>query len=152
MQFCLCWDLIVFWGPSLLAASRSCLLAAVVVDFSLWWLLLLGNAGCRHTGSVAVAHQLQSPSSIIVVHGLSCSLACEIFPDQGLNPCPLHIDRQIPIQCATRGVPCPAYFYIFSHVSEFECSKKEKFDHATYPVQNPRMISHCSREKVRNLM
>ena len=23
-------------------------------------------------------------------HGLSCSAACVIFPDQGLNPCPLH--------------------------------------------------------------
>ena len=25
-----------------------------------------------------------------MVHGLSCSTACGIFPDQGLNPCPLH--------------------------------------------------------------
>ena len=23
-------------------------------------------------------------------HGLSCSVACGIFPDQGSNPCPLH--------------------------------------------------------------
>ena len=28
--------------------------------------------------------------SVIVGHGLSCSTACGIFPDQGLNPCPLH--------------------------------------------------------------
>ena len=34
--------------------------------------------GSRHAGSVVVAH------------GLSCSGACGIFPDQGLNPCPLH--------------------------------------------------------------
>ena len=26
----------------------------------------------------------------VVVHGLRCSVACGIFPDQGLNPCPLH--------------------------------------------------------------
>ena len=25
-----------------------------------------------------------------MAHGLSCSTACGIFPDQGLNPCPLH--------------------------------------------------------------
>ncbi|KAJ8790918.1 hypothetical protein J1605_021012 [Eschrichtius robustus] len=28
--------------------------------------------------------------SAIVAHGPSCSAACGIFPDQGLNPCPLH--------------------------------------------------------------
>ena len=26
--------------------------------------------------------------SVVVVHGLSCSTACGIFPDQGLNWCP----------------------------------------------------------------
>ena len=25
-----------------------------------------------------------------MAHRLSCSAACGIFPDQGLNPCPLH--------------------------------------------------------------
>ena len=25
-----------------------------------------------------------------MAHGLSCSAACGIFPDQGSNPCPLH--------------------------------------------------------------
>ena len=41
-------------------------------SFSLQWLLLL-----QSTGSV-------------VVHRLSCSKACGIFPDQGLNQCLLH--------------------------------------------------------------
>ena len=27
---------------------------------------------------------------VVVVHGLSCSVACGIFLEQGLNPCPLH--------------------------------------------------------------
>ena len=27
---------------------------------------------------------------MVVVHGLSCSMACGIFPDKGLNLCPLH--------------------------------------------------------------
>ena len=28
--------------------------------------------------------------SVVVARGLSCSAACGIFPDQGLNPCLLH--------------------------------------------------------------
>ena len=40
--------------------------------------LLLWSTGSRRAGSV------------IVAHGPSCSAACGIFPDQGLNPCPLH--------------------------------------------------------------
>ena len=28
--------------------------------------------------------------SVVVAHGLSCSTACGIFPDQGSNPCPVH--------------------------------------------------------------
>ena len=45
---------------------------------SLSWPLLLRSTGSRCAGSVVVAH------------GPSCSAACGIFPDQGLNPCPLH--------------------------------------------------------------
>ena len=40
--------------------------------------------------SVVAAHRLQSIGLVIVAQGLSCSDACGIFPDQGLNPCPLH--------------------------------------------------------------
>ena len=29
-------------------------------------------------------------ASGVVAHGLSCSVAYGIFPDQGSNPCPLH--------------------------------------------------------------
>ena len=36
------------------------------------------------------AEALGSQASIAVVHGLSCSSACGIFPDQGLNPSPMH--------------------------------------------------------------
>ena len=36
-------------------------------------------------------HRLQTRRlSNCVAHGPSCSAACGIFPDQGLNPCPLH--------------------------------------------------------------
>ena len=47
-------------------------------DLSLSRPLLLRSTGSRHAGSV------------IVAHGPSCSAACGILPDQGLNPCPLH--------------------------------------------------------------
>ena len=40
--------------------------------------------------SVAVAHRRQSTGSVALAHGPSCSAACGILPDQGLNPCPLH--------------------------------------------------------------
>ena len=45
---------------------------------SLSWPLLLRSIGSRRAGSAVVAH------------GPSCSAACGIFPDRGLNPCPLH--------------------------------------------------------------
>ena len=38
-----------------------------------------------------MAHRPQSEwASVVGVHGLSCSVAREIFPDQALNPYPLH--------------------------------------------------------------
>ena len=40
--------------------------------------------------SLVVEHGLYSVQSSIVAPGLSCLVACEIFPDQGLNLCPLH--------------------------------------------------------------
>ena len=36
-----------------------------------------------------------------MAHGLSCSTACGIFPDQGSNPCPLHW-QAILNHCVTR--------------------------------------------------
>ena len=50
------------------------------------------------TGFRGAAHRLSSwqlpgsraQGSVVVLQGLSCSSACGIFPDQGLNPYPLH--------------------------------------------------------------
>ena len=36
------------------------------------------------------ARALGARTSVAVAHGLSCSVACGIFPDQGSNLCPLH--------------------------------------------------------------
>ena len=55
-----------------------------------------GGFSCRRAralgaqASVVVALRLWSTVSVVVAHGLSCSTACGIFLDQGLNPCPLH--------------------------------------------------------------
>ena len=77
IYFWLCWVFISVRGLSLVAASggRS---SSRCAGLSLSRPLLLRGTGSRRTGSVVVAH------------GPSCSVACGIFPDQGLNPCPLH--------------------------------------------------------------
>ena len=54
------------------------------------WLLLLRSTGSRRSGFSGCGLRAYSTGSVVVVHGLSCSMACEIFPDQGLNPCLLH--------------------------------------------------------------
>ena len=69
------------------------------VGFSLWWLLLLqstglgltgfSSCGMRHVGSVVVVPGFYSTGATVVVHGFSCSVACEIFLDEGLNLCVL---------------------------------------------------------------
>ena len=74
----LCWVFVSVWGGlSLVVASRGhC--SSRCAGLSLSRPLLLRSTGSRRTGSVVVAH------------GPSCSAACGIFPDQGLNPCSLH--------------------------------------------------------------
>ena len=57
--------------------------------FSLWGLLCRARALGR-TDLVAVAPTSQSAGSIVAAHELGCPTACGIFPDQGLNLCPLH--------------------------------------------------------------
>ena len=72
-----CWDFVSVRGLSLVAASGGHS-SSRCTGLSLSRPLLLRSTGSRRAGSVVVAH------------GLSCSTACGIFPDQGSNPCPLH--------------------------------------------------------------
>ena len=63
------------------------------VGFSLWWLLFWspGFSCCgNNVGSVVAAPGLWSTGSIVVAHGLSCSVARRIFPNQGSNECLPH--------------------------------------------------------------
>ena len=70
-------SLLLHAGFSLVAASGG-YPPLRCAGFSLRWPLLLQSMGSRRAGSVVAAH------------GLSCSAARGILPDQGLNPCPLH--------------------------------------------------------------
>ena len=77
MYVWLCWVFVSVRGLSLVAASGDHS-SSRCAGLSLSQPLLLRSTGSRRAGSVVVAH------------GSSCSVACGIFPDQGLNPCPLH--------------------------------------------------------------
>ena len=97
---------IYFWLHWVFAAACRLSLVAVsggysllpCVGFSLPWLLLLQSTGSRCTGFSSCstwAQQLwlagsRAQAQQCVVHGLSCSAACGIFPDQGSNPCSLN--------------------------------------------------------------
>ena len=99
--FWLCWVFVSVRGLPLVAASGSHS-SSRCAGLSQSRPLLLQSTGSRHAGSVVVAH------------GLSCSTACGIFPDQGSNPCPLHwqADSQ-PLR--HQGSPPPANF-VFEYV------------------------------------
>ena len=103
IYFWLCWVFVAVSGLFLVAASGG-YSSLWCTGFSLLWLLLLQTMGsrcnvfssCGTRASVAVARRLQRAGSVVVAHGLSCSVACGIFPDQGSNPCSLHwqVDSQ----------------------------------------------------------
>ena len=77
IYFWLRWVFVSVRGLSLVVASGGHS-SSRCAGLSLSWPLLLRGTGSKRAGSV------------IVAHGPSCSAACGIFPDQGLNPCPLH--------------------------------------------------------------
>ena len=62
--------------------------------------LLLQSTGSRCAGSA------------IVAHGPSCSAACGILPDQGLNPCPLHWQAD-PQPLRHQGNPLECFGFVF---------------------------------------
>ena len=76
------------WPVRLLFVAMYPLLLAV--------LLLTADTSSGAWASVVEARRLSScgsraleGSSVVVACGLSCSVTCGIFPDQGSNPCPL---------------------------------------------------------------
>ena len=77
IYFWLCWVFVSVRELSLVAASGGHS-SSRCAGLSLSRPLLLRSTGSRRAGPVVVAH------------GLSCSAACGIFPDQGSNACALH--------------------------------------------------------------
>ena len=71
-------------GFSLVVCVFLMVAASLVWDMGLWASVA---AAC---GSIVGAPRLWSSGSIVAVHGLSCSMACGIFPDQGSNQRLLH--------------------------------------------------------------
>ena len=75
-----------------MAALGLCCCAQAFSSCGERWLLFVAVRGLL----IAVAslccgaRALGTRASVVVAHGLSGSAACGIFPDQGLNPCPLH--------------------------------------------------------------
>ena len=67
------WVFVAACGPSIVVVSGGYSIA--VHGLLIAVASLVASTGSRHTASVVVAH------------GLSCSAACGIFPDQGLNLC-----------------------------------------------------------------
>ena len=94
IYFWLCWVFVSVRGLSLVAASGGHS-SSQCVGLSLSRPLLLRSTGSRRAGSVVVAHRP------------SCSAACGIFPDQGLNPCALHwqADSQPLCHQGSPGIP-----------------------------------------------
>ena len=56
-----------------------------------WGLLFIAVRGpLTIAASLVAEHRLQTRRLSNFTHGLSCSVACGIFPDRGSNPCALH--------------------------------------------------------------
>ena len=77
-------------GFSLVAASRGYSLVALLRLLTAVASLVLEHGLQSVQASAVTTHGLWSTGSVVVVLGLSCSLAYWIFPHQGSNPCLLH--------------------------------------------------------------
>ena len=92
----MCWVFVSVRGFSLVAVSGGHS-SSRCAGLSLSRPLLLRSTASRHAGSAVVAH------------GPSCSVACGIFPDQGMNPCPLHWQADSQPLCH-EGSPLSCFF------------------------------------------
>ena len=77
IYFWLCWVLLLCAGFLQLQRAGATLRCGVRASHC-------GGFSCRGTRA------LGAWASVVVAHGLSCSAAYGIFPDQGQNLCPLH--------------------------------------------------------------
>ena len=105
-------SLSLFFKSYLFLAALSSLLCGLLSSCGNQGLLSSGSARASHCrGCLLQSMGSRHAGSAVVVHRLSCSAACGIFPDQESNPHPLH--WQILNQWITREVLPPAFKYLF---------------------------------------
>ena len=123
---------------SLLAVLGSLLLHGLFSSCSAWasccsgffccWAGSLRHvdfSSCSVKASLVVVSGLESRGSIVVSHGLSCSMACGIFPTQESNPsllCLLHRQAD-PLPLSHQGSPLtsPLSFLMFPALYLWSC-------------------------------
>lgn len=97
-MYWLCCMLVAACGLSLVLTNGGCS-SLCCMGFSSQWLLLLHSTASS------------SKAAVIVAHGLPCSAACVIFPNQRLSPSLLH-GRQILNHWTFKEAPI--YLFIFN--------------------------------------
>ena len=78
-----------FWQLWVLVAVQSLSLVEASRDYS----LAMAHGLLIAVASLVLEHRLQwlqRVTSVVAAHRSSCHVACRLFPDQGLNLCPLH--------------------------------------------------------------
>ena len=76
-------------------------------------LLSIAVLGLIAAASPVAEHRLWSTRAlVVVVQGLSSSMICEIFPDQGSNLCPLHWQADSYPLCHQGSPPLPFSVFI----------------------------------------
>ena len=81
----------------------------VFSSFSTWASHCSGFSYCRAWALGTQASVVALMGLVVVAHGLSCSEACGIFPNQGSNPCPLLWQVDSPT-LTHQGSPNPSNF------------------------------------------
>ena len=60
-------------------------------NFGEWGYSVVGSVRAFHfVASLVAEHGLWGTGPVVVACGISCPKACEIYPGQGSNPCPVH--------------------------------------------------------------
>ena len=79
------WTRFIFLMQSFFFIVLCLLLVALGLRCCTW-----AFSSCCEPGLLFAGQALGTWASRVAAHGLCCSVACGVHPDQGLNPCPLH--------------------------------------------------------------
>ena len=131
---------IYLWLYWVFVTARGLSLVEVSGSYSLLVVHRLLISAASRCGARTLGHM--GFSSCGSCHGLSCSIACGIFPDQGLNLCSVCIGRQIPYHWAAKEAPLmdfKSYFYYvqFSRSVVSDSLRPHEPQHARPPCLSP---------------